>query len=1042
MPSSPVIELTLFPGTANESSFTLAQNQVTTLRICEGTPILLEAFSTSSDGSPLVYEWVNIFSGATLSTGPSFSGTLPEGQYGVRVSDGSGTLTPVTVLELCVLIAPPINVSIQNNGSTTLCLTSGNPSLTLTALAENPNESLFCPTSVFLYQWYKNGSEIAGETQQNLLIPNELISAGIYSVVVANACGNANPVSITIDVVASPPLDVEIEGENFICSGQSVVLEGEAEGQVDSFHWFRVGNPNSQGNSNTLSVNTPGQYFLRATNGCGSTESDLFTVANLAPPTSITILSLPFEGIACSDAGVLMILDDLGASEGLERVQWFRDGALVADYVAPFPEGTLYQAFESGQYTARIENACGAATAPGRDILVIQIPTYVEVVASPFPTLAPNCVPPLAEITLTADTDGSELSYEWYFSASGGMYALISNEASPMIDQPGFYRVRVKNDCIADWLESLPFEITEITDGPIGTPNLSFSGDNPTCTGQILLATEMLPTGTRYEWYQNGNLLQTTTNPTLAATQSGSYTVRVVNACGVSDFSNAQTLEINLSPNNVVINPEGPVLVCLETGSEELILNATAEGSDLQYEWFRDGLLLASGTSTLTINASGTYALRAFNACGESLSEDLLVSFVQPPQPDNIVLTANICTNPIVLNVSTNATQAIFEWYRRAGANEIFLGSNITPSWEVNQSGTYFVKVRNACVTEGVASADVEVVVGNSLPTPQVVSSPAAGIDRICPGQDVTLAVSLSNPNGIAYRWFKDNSLMAGETGATLTVNQSGAYRVEIFASLNATCSRLSLPYFVFVRPDPTLLLTHQGPLAFCEGDSVVLRANALTVPVRYDWYDENGFLQSGSSLTVKTAGQYRLEAIYNPSIAAYPCDAITTQSVSVSTSPSPSPQIQREGGWFTVLDFGNSYQWNRNGVPILEANAPNYLPLDSGYYSVTIFNEIGCSGTSEALFHPGTYVESTPAIQISPNPNEGIFQIILTGRGQGQFRIYNQKGQLVLSDRIPTRQNSIAQLGVVNVRGLLPGLYLLRAEINGEIFSKKIIVY
>ena len=73
-------------------------------------------------------------------------------------------------------------------------------------------------------------------------------------------------------------------------------------------------------------------------------------------------------------------------------------------------------------------------------------------------------------------------------------------------------------------------------------------------------------------------------------------------------------------------------------------------------------------------------------------------------------------------------------------------------------------------------------------------------------------------------------------------------------------------------------------------------------------------------------------------------------------------------------------------------------LPLDAGNYSVTTGNELGCEGTSAEVFHPGTFLNETEDVRISPNPNDGNFQIVIVSEEASNISIYNSIGQTDLA--------------------------------------------
>ncbi len=1049
IPTDPTISIAILPN----DPITLSSGELFEVQVCQGKQLRLEGNSTGIGN--LTYEWRDVFTNFTVATGAVFEGALPESVYALFVTDEEGTVRSSASIQICLLNTPPINVSISTEGATTLCSEDEEASLTLTANAESSANSPFCGAPRFKYQWYKDGALLEGETQSTLTIDSEVENEGLYSVEVSNDCGSANLVSVQINTIPAAPEDVAItsptNSNGVLCIGQSITLQATANNGVDTYRWFLNGGATPVGTGSSYTTNIEGSYTVEAINGCGSAISDIFEVEVITTPAVPDVLSSPIDGIGCSTEGVVLLIDNINSNNRLDTIRWFKDNAIIQELVFPFSQGVNFTAFETGTYYVELINTCGKEVSSTVDVFITQVPTFAAIEATPFSTFAPNCVPAINEITLSVDTDGENLAYEWFYSADEEDYVLIENSSSINITAAGYYKVALCNACLSceeneelglsdERVFSEAIYINEITDAPIQDVILFTDEANPSCLGTLTLQTDEAGTGARYDWYLNSELLATTSEPSFTATVSGIYSLIISNACGSSNLSNELPVEIKLFPSDVQISPSGSELFCYTEFPTPFTMQAAAQGTDLSYTWFKNGQPVGTG-STINVVSSGTYTVKASNDCGEATSAAKSINFEVPPLPQNTILVADICQSPIELRVVSSGTNATYQWFRRVGAGSTLLATTNNANYQVTQNGTYFAKIANACNTEGIFTNDVEVVIGNTLPLPSIVSSPSPTIDRICQGESLTLQAQISNATGLTYRWFKDNVLVTGQQSATLEVNQSGTYRVEVFLENNPTCSRLSLPYFVFVRPQPSLLVSHRGPLAFCEGDSTILRANATITPIKYNWYKDGNFVQSSNTLIAKEEGSYRLDAIYSDAVVSYPCAEQLSQSISVTTSPSPVPTIGLEGGILTVLEQGEIYQWNLNGIPILNANSPTYLPLDSGRYSVTLVNAVGCAGTSEEISHPGTYLEVTPSIQVAPNPNQGSFHLIITSQSSASIQIFNAQGQIVFEEQEVNKVNSIAGYAIVRVNHLTQGLYYLKANFDGRSLSKKIVV-
>lgn len=165
------------------------------------------------------------------------------------------------------------------------------------------------------FQWYRNGSMIAGASAMSLMIPSiQASDAGDYHAVVSNAFGSTAtpPAKLTISGSAPPPADsggytiVNTSGPPVITRQPTsiTVLAGETfrfavgvSGQSPfTFEWHRNGAPAVGGFNSTYSVlpavpPVAGRYTVTVRNALGSVTSDEVELVVLPPPR-ITNLSV------------------------------------------------------------------------------------------------------------------------------------------------------------------------------------------------------------------------------------------------------------------------------------------------------------------------------------------------------------------------------------------------------------------------------------------------------------------------------------------------------------------------------------------------------------------------------------------------------------------------------------------------------------------------------------------------------------------------------------------------------------------------------
>jgi hypothetical protein len=173
-----------------------------------------------------------------------------------------------------------------------------------------------------------------------------------------------------------------------------------------------------------------------------------------------------------------------------------------------------------------------------------------------------------------------------------------------------------------------------------------------------------------------------------------------------------------------------------------------------------------------------------------------------------------------------------------------------------------------------------------------------------------------------------------GATGARRAIGEPGSYQVSAVG--NRGCQGNSEALLVRVYPRPAPVISAQGPLRFCEGDSVGLDAGQ-----GYESYEWSTGATT-RSIVVRGAGEYSVRVKGKGSCTS------TSEAVRVEVLAAPPASMVRRGD--TLIAFeAVEYQWYRDGVPIPGATARMYVATQSGSYQVRTRNAAGCATMSEA---------------------------------------------------------------------------------------------
>jgi gliding motility-associated-like protein len=143
-------------------------------------------------------------------------------------------------------------------------------------------------------------------------------------------------------------------------------------------------------------------------------------------------------------------------------------------------------------------------------------------------------------------------------------------------------------------------------------------------------------------------------------------------------------------------------------------------------------------------------------------------------------------------------------------------------------------------------------------------------------GPDQTLCadsyqIISSNTTADAYQWFFNNVLIPGETGSTLTVFQSGTYKVRI------TCGINNVEDEIVVTLNPTIDPTFSTSGAICSGAANVPLSNTSSNGVVGQWS------LAGNPVTeIDTATAGTFLYIFTPDAVAFPCSPTFEMNVEI----------------------------------------------------------------------------------------------------------------------------------------------------------------
>lgn len=537
-----------------------------TLSVYVGQPFTLDANVFPSGGGNYNYYWEknnNQINGAANSYYAVASASAgDEGTYIVVVSNGvesieSNTLTVTVLPDVAPTIgAEPQGATVAYGGTITLSVAAnGGPP----------------PT----YQWYQNGTAIAGAVASTYLKTNAAAGdSGNYTVVVTNSAGSvtSTPAAITVSAPVAPVITTQPEGAA-LAYGSPLNLSVTATGQpAPTFQWYlnNTAIPDATGSTYLVygaTTANSGSYTVVVSNLAGTVTSAAAAVT-VSPPVAPTMTTQP-QSVTVAYEGTLSLM---AAATGTPAptAQWYFNGQPLAGEDSNFYVVAPAFPANSGTYTVVYTNAGGSVTSAGA-VVTVEPPTPPTIQQQPGNVQAAAGSP--ASLAVTA-TGSGPLAYQW--SENGlpipGATTTAYHIASVSAANAGTYAVTITGP--GGSITSLPGTLTvEPAPPPYaykpsgGEFYTSVSIGSPGTRTQLVAPSSLA--NVTYQWYHNGQPIAGATAQTyvIASPQgsdAGDYFATLTSAGGTA-AAPSQNLVLLTSSNNVTppwvdVQQQGSVL--------------------------------------------------------------------------------------------------------------------------------------------------------------------------------------------------------------------------------------------------------------------------------------------------------------------------------------------------------------------------------------------------------------------------------------------------------------------------------------------------
>lgn len=589
------------------------------------------------------------------------------------------------------------------------------------------------------YQWYKNGTAIAGATASTYTAT----TAGTYTanIIIGICIGNSSN-SATVTVTSLPTGTIS-PSTLTICEGSSAALTVTGG---TSYQWFKNGVAISGATAASYNASSDGTYTADIIAGTCRNAASNSAVVSLVP--------VPTGSITPSSASICTGTNQVLTASGGGTYKWYKDGVIINGATA-----ATYTASQPGSYSVTISN--GSCSRDASNVAIIT----QRVSPSGLITPASASICPGGIVPLTAVTASGGSTYQWSFNSVSisGATGAVYNAA-----QPGTYSVILFNgNCSGVALNVATINVSApVTFTPAAT--------NPSCTSSTgsITVNGVSGGGSSNYLYSRDNGVTYQTANTFANLTAGTYQVVVKDTAGC--ISNPKPVIIQSFTSTLSASASTTNVTCGQTSGSVTI---TSGGGIAPYLYSLDNG--AYGASNFFNNViPGNHKVTVKDAAG--CTRDVLFVISQTSFNPTLVITnpPNICpgftANLLASTITAGSDTALLYTYWKDTMASTPLANPGTVT-----AGTYYIKATNTtgCYTIKPVTITLFTVTAGSI-------TPAAP-PLTCSGSAVTLTAS----SGTAYQWYRNDTIINGANSGIYNAVSGGIYSVFIS---NGTCNVLA----------------------------------------------------------------------------------------------------------------------------------------------------------------------------------------------------------------------------------------------------------
>jgi trimeric autotransporter adhesin len=690
------------------------------------------------------------------------------------------------------------------------------------------------------------------------------------------------------------------------CVGEQIQINVSADAGYSNYQWYKNGVLIAGATSQNYTITSIGSYNFTAdvSAGISSCNGSLCCPIIVENYPAISLTNTATQP-TCATANGSVVLTYTG---GVSPFTYSKDGT-------SFVSTNSFTNLGAGAYTFTVKDGNGCTATTSVTLQSIAGPSLVA-----GTVIQPSCNLSNGSVTVNGTGGSGALTY----SVDNGVYGSTNIFTNLSVGSHTF-SVKDGNGCIGTLNVVLTNQGSNVNlTNSVVCDNLGNGTVSLTASG-----------GTSPYQYSNGTGFVSTNVFSNVLTGTYTYTAKDANGCVATTTA---SVSCNVTCTSV------PYKYCV---GEQIQINASAGAGNSNYQWYKNGVLIAGATSqTYTITSIGSYTFTADVPTGSSSCSGSLCCPIVVENYPAISLT-NTATQPTCATAN--------------GSVELTPAGGVSP-FTYSKDGISFVST-NSFTSLGAGAYTFTVKDGNGCTATTSVTLQSIAGPSLVAGTVIQPSCNLSNGSVTVNG--------TGGSGALTYSVDNGVYgSTNIFTNLSVGSHTFSVKDGNGCIGTLNVVLTNQGSnvnltnSVVCDNlgnGTVSLTASGGTSPYQYS--NGTGFVSTNVFSNVLT-GTYTYTAK-----DANGCVATTTASVSCNATCTSVPYKYCVGEQIQInasAGAGNSnYQWYKNGVLIAGATSQTYTITSIGSYTFTADVPTGSSSCSGSLCCP-IIVENYPAISLT----------------------------------------------------------------------------